>query len=434
MSKHMRGWVGISTVLFTTLGAGCLAPPGGGSGNTAPVASAGPDQAVSRGSTVTLSASASSDADGDNLTFAWAQTAGPAVALNSDSAAQPQFAAPTTTGTLVFDVVVSDGRGGSDSDSVQIVIEGARGSLIVANNDSGRVTNYDIQDLDGEIEPFSRIDPGATTNLFQVRSVVATPGGEIFASRQNGGIAFFADNLNAAGDVPAAAVFEGTATKLESPISLALDFDAELLFVGNVSAGDGILVFDVSNIAGGNVAPLRTFGPPDRAPFGSTTEMTLDALWLHAGELYASDTSGTNANSSRILVFAAPASASGQVAPARSFTSSSWGNIEDIVVDQNDVLYVVDGTNTVKVFDNITSRDGALTPDRTIVMNGTPTPSLQGIALSSDGVGYLADRENSAVYSIGSIAAQNGAVTPVATLSGFNTRLAGPRQMFVLEF
>ena len=439
MTKWMRGILGIGCLLAITGPAGCLAPAGGnndnnnsGGGNIAPSANAGADQTVARGGLVTLDASASDDADGDSLTFSWAQVSGASVVLSGSTAAQPQFAAPSTAGTLLFEVTVSDGNGGTDKDSVTIEVEGARGTLSVANNDSGRVTIYDLSDLDGEVEPILRIDAGATTSLFQVRSIVATQGGEIIASRQNGGLAFFADNLNAAGNVPAAAVLEGASTKLEMPISLALDDSASLLYVGNVNAASGILVFDVSNVGGGNVAPLRMFSPPDRAPFNST-QMTLDALWLHDGALYASDTSGLNANSSRILVFADAAAASGQATPVRTITSADFGNIEDIIIDSNDILYVVDGTNQVKVFDNASTRNGVLTPDRVITIGGTPAPDLQGIALSSDGIGYLADRENSAIYSINDIATQGGAVVPSATLSGFNTRLAGPRQMFVLE-
>ena len=51
----------------------------GGSPNRAPVADAGVDRTVSAGSTVQLTGAASSDPDGDALTYAWAQTAGPAV-------------------------------------------------------------------------------------------------------------------------------------------------------------------------------------------------------------------------------------------------------------------------------------------------------------------------------------------------------------------
>ncbi|MDX2199159.1 MAG: PKD domain-containing protein [Phycisphaerae bacterium] len=428
--------IGVGCLFLIAAPVGCVLAPGSGDNNGSnadPVANAGADQTVARNASVQLNGSASSDPDGDALTFLWTQTGGPAVSLSDASAAQPQFTAPGTSATLTFDLKVDDAKGGTATDSLQVLVEGARGTIGVVNNDSGRITLYDINDLDGEVEPFSRIDAGATTSVFQPRSIVITPGGATFISRQNGGIAFFGDNLSPAGNVPAAAVLEGAATKLDAPISMALDTNSELLFVGNAPAANGILVFDASDINGGNVAPLRSFAPPDRAPFNSLP-MTVDALWLHAGELFVSDTSGNNANSSRILVFPDAVNASGQVTPVRQITSSSFGNIEDLTVTDSGVLLVVDGTNTVKVFNQAASANGNLAPDRVITISGTPTPSLQGVAVSIDGVGYLADRENSAIYSIGDIANANGVVTPAATLSGFNTRLAGPRQIFVISF
>ncbi|MGE3181635.1 MAG: hypothetical protein AB7N71_08395 [Phycisphaerae bacterium] len=444
-----QGMGGIFGLTLSALQAGCLVPPmNNNNGNTnantntntnnnsasngAPTAAAGADQTVERRAEVQLTAAASSDPEDDALSFSWEQTSGPTVTLNNANSATPTFVAPNTAATLVFEVTVSDGKGKSDVDTVTIIVTGATGALFVVNNDTGRITVHSSEELDGDLEPFARIDAGATTSLFQPRSVVVTPGGGVFASRQNGGIVAYGDSLRADGTKPADLVWEGNNTGLEMPISLAYDDANELLFVGNINADMGILVFDVENSNGGNEAPVRTFGPPDRAPFDNIM-MTLDALWLDQGMLYASDTSGLNVNSSRILVFNVAATADGETMPDRIITSTAFGNIEDIVIDADEILYVVDGTNAIKVFDEAQFVGGNATPDRIITINATTTPSLQGIVVGSDGIGYVADRENDVVYTINGIGAKNGTVEPDAFLEGFNSRIAGPRQLFFLE-
>src|SRR6185503_2593733 len=64
--------------------------------NRAPVANAGPDQAVDEGTSVTQSGSGT-DPDGNTLTYAWAQTAGPSVTLNGANTATLAFTAPNVT-------------------------------------------------------------------------------------------------------------------------------------------------------------------------------------------------------------------------------------------------------------------------------------------------------------------------------------------------
>ncbi|MGB0716033.1 MAG: PKD domain-containing protein [Phycisphaerae bacterium] len=77
----------------------------------APNASAGADQTVNEGTSVSLDASGSSDPEGQSMTYSWTQTGGPTVALSDASASQPSFTAPdvSTNTTLTFQVAVSDG-------------------------------------------------------------------------------------------------------------------------------------------------------------------------------------------------------------------------------------------------------------------------------------------------------------------------------------
>ena len=112
-----------ATVLLTACGGGDdpdeppPPPP-----NQIPIANAGADQSVFKGTTVTLDASASTDADGNALSYRWTQTSGAAVSLSSGTAARPTFTAPRASGAFAFSLIVNDGRADSLADTVQITI------------------------------------------------------------------------------------------------------------------------------------------------------------------------------------------------------------------------------------------------------------------------------------------------------------------------
>ena len=105
---------------------GAGAPSAGASGapNVAPTANAGAAQQVEGQSTVTLDASASHDADGTIASYAWVQTAGPPVALNSAAAVRATFAAPIVAASTVlsFMVTVTDNVGAAASATVDVTV------------------------------------------------------------------------------------------------------------------------------------------------------------------------------------------------------------------------------------------------------------------------------------------------------------------------
>src|SRR3989441_2274838 len=93
--------------------------------NQPPVANAGPDQTVSEGSPVGLNGAASSDPDNDTLSHSWTQTAGPTVTLSNSNTATPTFTAPSvgpSGSTLTFKLTVSDGKGGTATDTVNVIV------------------------------------------------------------------------------------------------------------------------------------------------------------------------------------------------------------------------------------------------------------------------------------------------------------------------
>jgi len=122
------------------------------SGNQAPVADAGTDQAdVLVDTEVTLDGSGSSDPDGDTITYLWAQTGGATVVLSDDTAAQPTFT-PADADTYTFSLIVNDGQLDSTADTVSVVVvEEPENQAPVADAgpDQGEVQASSLVTLDG---------------------------------------------------------------------------------------------------------------------------------------------------------------------------------------------------------------------------------------------------------------------------------------------
>ena len=91
--------------------------------NYSPIANAGLNQIVNEGTTVTLDGRGSSDPDGDTLSFRWSAPVG--IQLSSTSVAKPTFTAPEVKNdsTLLFTLVVNDGKVDSNPSQVAITIK-----------------------------------------------------------------------------------------------------------------------------------------------------------------------------------------------------------------------------------------------------------------------------------------------------------------------
>ena len=106
--------------------------------NAAPVANAGPNQAVLVGVGVALDGSASTDSDNHlPLSYAWTQVGGIPVTLSDAAAAKPSFTAPSTPAQLTFHLALTDARGLASLSSALVTVTvgdvGVAG-LSVSNN------------------------------------------------------------------------------------------------------------------------------------------------------------------------------------------------------------------------------------------------------------------------------------------------------------
>jgi RHS repeat-associated protein len=119
-------------------------------GNTAPVADAGPDQSVIAGSGVTLDGGASSDDDGNALGYAWAlisKPAGSSAALDDGTAVRPGFTADVA-GTYIAQLMVDDGTTKSRPATV-VVSTGNVAPVADAGPDQFRDDQPPVIQLDG---------------------------------------------------------------------------------------------------------------------------------------------------------------------------------------------------------------------------------------------------------------------------------------------
>ncbi|MDH5692641.1 MAG: S8 family serine peptidase [Gammaproteobacteria bacterium] len=114
--------------------------------NAGPTADAGPDQTVAAFDTVSLFGGDSSAAVGSIVNYNWTQTAGVSVSLNGPTSAYPWFTAPGTTGTLTFELTVTDGNGLTGVDTVSVSV--SNGLIVSAGADRlvqpGATVNLDV--------------------------------------------------------------------------------------------------------------------------------------------------------------------------------------------------------------------------------------------------------------------------------------------------
>ncbi len=141
--------------------------------NLSPVADAGPDQTVDEETDVVLSGANSTDPDldiDDALTYAWAQTAGPALALTGADTATPSFVAPAVTPagiSATFELTVTDRGGAMATDTVIVNVANVNQPPVADAGPDQAVTEGATVDLSGD----NSRDPDGGVTAFSWRQV-----------------------------------------------------------------------------------------------------------------------------------------------------------------------------------------------------------------------------------------------------------------------
>ncbi len=160
--------------------------------NSAPVANAGPDQAVRPGTEVVLDGQQSSDPDSDPLSFDWALTTRPAGSSSTlDIANLPVITfTPDQSGLYVVQLIVNDGRTPSAPDTASIT---ARDNVPTVGDDTASVAEdssvtvavlaNDTDPLGGTLTPAIAASPLHGTAEVQGAAIVYAPAPELLRHR-----------------------------------------------------------------------------------------------------------------------------------------------------------------------------------------------------------------------------------------------------------
>lgn len=245
--------------------------------------------------------------------------------------------------------------------------------------------------------------------------------GDLLVSNRGGGsIAHFKHATKAEGSILPQTWIRGANTHLSQPGQLAYDVSSKRLIVPN--GGDNSILFfeDVLNASEGV--------PPRRRLMGVGTQLSRPvSVQLDGGhdQLYVA-----NGGSNSVLVFGNASSIDGATAPLRTLSGSATKitSLSAIWLDTaNDRLWVADPVaGALLVFNNASTINGNVPPTRYI--NGTNTKLLAPQSLLFINKQLFVGCTSSIVRFDNSDSI-DGNIAPTALIQGTSTQLSRPQQM-----
>jgi DNA-binding beta-propeller fold protein YncE len=227
------------------------------------------------------------------------------------------------------------------------------------------------------------------------------------------------------GSTAASRTVNGGLTTLNTPRGIAVDMSRNHIYVANM-AGNSILVFSNARTMAGDIAPSRVIAG------AATTLNGPSALFFDTfnDRLYVANTTANT-----ILVFNNASTTNGDVAPNRTLAgaTTSLNDPYGVFVDvTRDKLYVINGgADSILVFDDAVSVSGDTAPTRTIsgvstTLNG---PSGGALDVLQDRL-YVANTGSDAILAFNDISATatSGNIAPDRALTA--TALNQPLDLY----
>jgi len=231
------------------------------------------------------------------------------------------------------------------------------------------------------------------------------------------------------GDVAPDSVIGGLANSgIDQPYGIFYDPRGDTLIVGDTNS-DSVKFFDAVSALDGDVAPTRTLKGPATLLVGGNgyevfVDTTRDLLYL--------------AVSGGVFVYANASTIDGDVAPVRTITGVATGfsgnrDMRLFVDAAHDRLYVLDSDNAaLMVYDAASTVDGNAAPDRVLTGGNTLFNFPWGIDVDvGRDILYVADESNDEVYVFDNASTVDGDLAPDRVLSGAATTLSGPADIEV---
>ena len=167
------------------------APPASGTADPTiptPIANAGADFNVRPTAVATLQGTVDNAASFNDLTYSWAQVAGPAVTLSKSDTLKPTFTVPaaTTTVTYSFELTVSSKSKGTQSKDIVVVGNGIDTVTITAytwTNTQGGTISVTAQSTNSTAKLSLQLMNPNAGNVLTMTAVSGTPGKFTYSAR-----------------------------------------------------------------------------------------------------------------------------------------------------------------------------------------------------------------------------------------------------------